>query len=141
MHCLGAVLVGQGINVYFIRYHECRIEAQSKMTDDLVGIALVLIFLNEICCAGKCDLVDVLFHFVGGHAQTVILEGQCLLFRIHDDIHTSLIAFRHGIFSHHVQLFQLGHGIAAVRDQLSVKNIVIGIQPLFNDRKYVFTVN
>ena len=141
MHCLGAVLVGQGINVYFIRYHECRIEAQSKMTDDLVGIALVLIFLNEIRCARKCDLVDVLFHFVVSHAQTVILEGQCLLFRIHDDIHTSLIAFRQGIFSHHVQLFQLGHGIAAVRDQLSVENIVIGIQPLFNDRKYVFTVN
>ena len=127
--------------MYFIRYHECGIEAQSEMTDDLVGIALVLIFLNEIRCAGKCDLVDVLFHFVVSHAQTVILEGQCLLFRIHDDIHTSLIAFRQGIFSHHVQLFQLGHGIAAVRDQLSVENIVIGVQPLFNDRKYVFTVN
>ena len=111
------------------------------MSDDLIGIALVLIFFDEIRSTGKCDLVDILFHFVGGHAQTVILEGQCLLLRIHDDIHTSLIPFGKRIFSHHVQLFQLGHGIAAVRDQLSVENIVIGIQPLFNDRKYVFTVN
>ena len=127
--------------MYFIRYHECGIEAQSEMTNDLVGIALVLIFLNEIRSTGKCDLVDILFHFVGGHAQTVILESQSLLFRIHDDIHTSLITFRKRIFSHHVQFFQLGHGITAVGDQLSVENIVIGIQPLFNDRKNVFTVN
>ena len=127
--------------MYFIRYHECGIEAQSEMTDDLVGIALVLIFLNEIRSTGKCDLVDILFHFVGGHAQTVILEGQCLLLRIHDDIHTSLITFGKRIFSHHVQLFQLGHSIAAVRDQLSVENVVIGIQPLFNNRKNVFTVD
>ena len=111
------------------------------MTDDLVGIALVLIFLNEIRSTGKCDLVDIFFHFVGGHAQTVILEGQCLLLRIHDDIHTSLIAFGQGIFSHHVQLFKLGYGITTVRDQLSVKNVVIGIQPLFNNRKNVFTVD
>ena len=117
--------------MYFIRYHECGIEAQSEMTDDLVGIALVLIFLNEIRSTGKCDLVDILFHFVGGHTQTVILEGQCLLLRIHDDIHTSLITFGKRIFSHHVQL----------RDQLSVENVVIGIQPLFNNRKNVFTVD
>ena len=127
--------------MYFIRYHECGIEAQSEMTDDLVRIALVLIFLNEIRSTGKCDLVDILFHFIGGHAQTVILEGQCLLLGIHDDIHTSLIAFGQGIFSHHVQLFKLGYGITTVRDQLSVKNVVIGIQPLFNNRKNVFTVD
>ena len=55
-----------------IRNHECGIKAQAEMTDDLIVIGLVLIFLNEISRAGKGDLVDVLLHLVRRHAESVI---------------------------------------------------------------------
>ena len=46
------------------------------MSDDLVGIALVLIFLYKIRGAGKSDLINIFLHLVRGHAETVIRKGK-----------------------------------------------------------------
>ena len=42
---LCAFLIGKGIDRNLVRYHECRIETQTEMTDDLVFVCFVLIFL------------------------------------------------------------------------------------------------
>ena len=42
-------LIRQSINMYFICYHKCGIESQSKMTDDLISIGIIFIFFNKIC--------------------------------------------------------------------------------------------
>ena len=141
VNSLGALLVGQGVDVHLVRHHEGGIEAQSEMADDLVRVALVLIFLYEVGCAGEGDLVDVLLHLVRGHAQSIVHEGQGLLLRVHDDVYPRLVPLRQGILAHHVQLLQLRHGVAAVGDQLPVKDVVVVIQPLFDDRKNVFAVD
>ena len=134
-------LVGQSIYMNLIRHHERGVEAQSKVSDDLIRIALILIFLDKVRSSGKGNLIDVLLHLFRSHAQTVIDEGQRLLLRVYDHFHLCLVPLRQSILSHHVQLLQLGHGITAVGNQFPVKNVMIGVQPLLDDWKNVFTVN
>ena len=47
------------------------------MPDD--GFRLVFVFVHELLSAGERDLVDVLIHLFGSHADTVVLHGQRLL--------------------------------------------------------------
>ena len=42
------------------------------MTDDLIVIGFIFVFLDEIRCTGKCNLVDIFFYFIGSHSKTVI---------------------------------------------------------------------
>ena len=42
------------------------------MTDDLILICLVLIFLQEIRRTGKCNLIDILLNLSLRHADTGI---------------------------------------------------------------------
>ena len=136
-----AILIGKGINLNLICHHECRIETQAEMSDDLVCIALVLILLDEIRGTGERNLVDILLHLVSGHTQPVVRKGQGLLLRVNGHTHPGLVTLRQGIFPHHVQLFQLGHGITAVGDQLPVENIMVRVQPLLDNGKNVLTID
>ena len=90
--------------MYFVRNHKCGIEAQTEVSDNLVCVALVLIFFNEIRRTGECNLVDVFFHFVGGHAKTVILKGKGLFFRVDNHVNSRFVAFGKLVLSHHIQL-------------------------------------
>ena len=141
MNGLCVLLIGQGINVYLVRNHKRGIKAQSEVADDLIRIALVLVFLYEISSTGKSNLVDILIHLVRRHSQAVVDEGKRLLLRIHDNLHPGLIALGQSVLPHHIQLFQLGHGIAAVGNQFPVKNIMVGIQPFLDNRKNIFAVD
>ena len=64
------------------------------MTDDLVRVGLVLVFLNEVGGSGEGDLVDIFVHLFGGHSYTVIYEGKSLAFVVALYIDASL---EHGI--------------------------------------------
>ena len=65
-------LIGEGVDGHLVRYHECGIEAQTEMTDNLIVIGFIFVFLDEIRCTGKCNLVDIFFYFIGSHSKTVI---------------------------------------------------------------------
>ena len=111
------------------------------MADNLVVVGLILIFRDEIRSAGKSDLIDILLNLVRSHADAVIDEFQSLLLRIHDHGNPGLIVFRQGILAHHIQLFQLRDGVAAVGNQLPVEDIVVGIEPFLDNGKNIFAVN
>ena len=104
MHRLLAVPVGERVDGHLVGHHERGVEAQSEMTDDLVLVGLVLVLLQEILGAGEGDLVDVLLHLVGGHAQAVIGEGDGLRVRIH--LHQNLVLHVLGlrVLAHQLQL-------------------------------------
>ncbi len=53
------------------------------MTDN--GIVVCFIFLKKILSARECDLVDVLIHLFGGHAQSRISNGEGLFLFIDTD--------------------------------------------------------
>ena len=127
--------------MHLVRYHERGIEAQAEVADDLVIVGLVLILLQESGRAGEGDLVDIFLHLFGGHAKSGVDEFQGFLFRVHDHADAVLVAFRIGVLADEGQLFQLGDGVAAVGHQLTEENVVIGIQPFFNNRKNIFAVD
>ncbi len=71
---LCVLLVGEGVDVYLVRYHEYGVEAETEVTDDLVVRRFILIFIQEIGCAGECDLCDVLLDLCRRHTKTGIDE-------------------------------------------------------------------
>ena len=89
-----------------VGYHECGIEAQSEMADDLIVIGLVLVFLQKIGSAGESDLVDVFFYLILCHAETVINEFQ---WSWHPDspidFDLCLVILRKGVLAHELPAF------------------------------------
>ncbi len=88
--------------MHFIRYHKRRIEAQSEMPDDLILVGFVLILRNKIRSSGKCDLIDILLHFVRRHADAVISNFNCLFLRMDLHIDPWLKILRQCILPHHI---------------------------------------
>ena len=106
------------------------------MADDAaLGVLLIAVLLEEFLRAGKRDLVDILVHLFGGHADAVIDEPQLALILVGLD--------RHAVFDLRVGIgdFTLCDRVAAVGDQLADKNIFIGIQPLFDDGHDILRMN
>ena len=84
--------------------HESGIEAQSEMTDNLVFIGFIFVFLQKISSTGEGNLVDIFFYLVSGHSKTVISEGKGFIVRVDNNVDFRLIIGWKGIFSHHFQL-------------------------------------
>ena len=135
------LFIGKRVDVDIICNHECRIEAKTEMTDHLICVGFILILLKKFRCAGKGDLSNVLLHLVGGHTDTVIDKFQGFVFRVHNDLNPGLIVLRKFIFTHSIQLFQLGDCIAAVGDKLADKDVVVGIHPFLYYRENIITVD
>ena len=127
--------------MHFIRHHKCRIEAQSEVADHVILRRLVLIFLQELCCAGKCDLGNILLHLVSGHTKTIIDKLQRLFLRVDLHLDRRLIVVRKLVLTHHIQLFQLGDRVASIGNHLTDENIMIRINPFLYNWKNVFTAN
>ena len=141
VHRFRAFLEGKRINIHLVSDHECGIEAQSEVSDDLILIRLVLIFLQEFCRAGKSDVRDILYDLFRGHADTVINKLQCLFLIIDQDVYFRLVAFRKFCLSDGIQFFSLGYGITAVGNQLTDENILIRVHPFFDNGKNIVAVN
>ena len=141
VYCLSALLIGTSIDRHPICHHKSRVKAQTKMPDDLILICLVLVLLQKTLRTGKGDLIDVGFYFVCGHTNSVIDKGQCLFFGVGNHINPVLLPFRRFIFAHQRKLFQFSNRITTIGNHFTDKNIVIRIQPLFNNRKNIFGSN
>ncbi len=87
-----------------VRYHKRGVETQAEVSDNLVIVGLVLVLLHEIRGAGKSDLVDVLVHLLGGHAQTIVMKGDGLGFGVYDHVNSGLVIHGELVLAHHVQL-------------------------------------
>ena len=111
------------------------------MADDLVFICLVLVLLHEVLNAGKCDLVNIFVNLFLRHAKAIIPDGNGLFIGVYADLDLILHILRLFVLAHQLQLFKLGDRVAAIADQLAVKDIVIGIKPLFDHRENVLACN
>ena len=111
------------------------------MTDNLILIGLVLIFFKEIRRSGESNLIDILFHFLRRHADTVVNEFQRLLFRIHKHPYLCLVVIRQGTFPHHLQFLQFRDCVTSVGNKFPHENIMIRIKPFLNDWKNIIAVN
>ena len=141
VHRLCALLVGQCIDLNKLCNHECAVEAQTEVTDDLIVACLIFILLHKGFRTGESDVINVFLYLISSHTQTVVGHFDRLVLRADFDVDPCLVSFRQLIVAHHIQLFQLCDRITAVGDELSVENIMIRIQPFLDDRKHVFTVD
>ena len=113
---LCAFFVRQGVDLYAVRYHKCRVKTKTEVSDDLVLVCLILILLEEIRRAGESDLVDVFLYFFRSHTKAVIGNGDGLILRANLYRDLSFETIRQCILTHHIQLAQLCDRITAVAD-------------------------
>ena len=66
--------IRKGIDGYFVCNHECRVKAESEVTDDLIGIGFIFVLFDEIRCTGKSNLVNVFLNLIECHSESVIDE-------------------------------------------------------------------
>lgn len=104
------------------------------MADD--GIARIIVLLDELFRPGKGYLVDVLFHFLGRHADTLVGNGQraCLFVSLDTYLQVFQAFLEHARGGKGLQLLR---GIHRVRDQLAQEYLMVGIQKLLDDGKQV----
>ena len=141
MNCGCALLVGKRIDGNLVGNHECGVESESEMTDNLVIVCLVFVFLDEIRRSGERDLVDILLYFVSRHSETVIGKGHRFLLGAYNHIDARLIIKRSFILAHHFKFLELSDRITSVGDQFSDENVVIRIQPFLDNRENILAVN
>ena len=123
----GALLIGQGVDGHFVGGHEGGIEAQAEMADDAALVVAGVVF-EELLGAGEGHLIDVFFHFPGGHADAVVREAQFARRLVHRDGDPQvLVRFA-------LEHFVLGDGVAAVAHHFTDENVLVGIQPALDHR-------
>ena len=111
------------------------------MSDDLIRVRFSLVLVNEFSSAGESDLCDILLHLIGRHTDTVILEFQCFFLVVDIDGDLRFITLGKFDLSDRIQFLSLGDRITAVGNQLTDKNILVRIHPLFDNRENILTVN
>ena len=109
-----AFLIRQRINRNLICNHKRRIETKTKVSDDLVVICFVFIFLKEVCSTAECDVIDILFDFICSHTDTVIDKAQSLFRRVCYDLDLKMISFRKLILAHHLEFSKFGDRVASI---------------------------
>ena len=84
------------------------------MAYNLLIVGLILVFVKEALSAREGYLVNVLLYFVGGHADTVIDNGEGLSVSVGYDINPVLVALRSRPLAYALELLKLSDSVAAV---------------------------
>ena len=110
-HGFGVVLVRTGDNFHLLGYHEGRVESQTEVTDN--GVGVVLVFFQEVVGTGEGNLVDVFVDFLGRHTQTTVADGDgtFVLVGFYADGQIAQFAFEFTGRSQCLQLLSGIHGI------------------------------
>jgi hypothetical protein len=109
------------------------------VADDRVFVGVLVLF-KELGSAGEGDLVDVLFDFFRGHADTVIGDRDGLGVFVKGD-RDAVLGIVLGGLAERDKVLMLLDRVNGVGDDLADKDILVGIEPFFDDREQVFTVD
>ena len=107
-----SILVALGDDVYLLADHEGTVEAKSEVTNNSVGIVLVLV--QEVIGARECNLVDVLLNLVGSHTNTTVgnCDGLGILVNADGNLQVAQLAFEFALAAECLQLLRSIYGIA-----------------------------
>ena len=83
---------------------------------------------------------DILFYFFLGHTKTVIADGQGFGVLIHAHFNAGSERLIRGL-SNGLEPLQLLDGVTAVGYQLPQEDILIGIEPFFNDGEQILRID
>ena len=107
-------------------HHECRIEANTELTDD-IDVLVLLHGLLEAQRAGLGDGAEILDHFVFRHADAVIGNGQGAVFGVAGDGDGEFIPVDAHLIVGQRRVGQLIDGVGGVGDDLPKENLLVGI--------------
>ncbi len=133
---LSLFLIGFGEDLDLVGHHERRVESQSEMTDD----RLVLVLLHKLLGAREGDLVDILVHLLGRHADTAVGHGQRFGFLVHGDVNRQVAQLALHFADRRKRLQLLG-GVDRVRNQLAQENFMVRIEEFLDDGEDVLRRN
>ena len=108
------------------RHHEGGVEAHAELADD-VNVVALFHGLLEAQRAGLADGAQILLHFLPGHADAVVGNGEdaCILGPGDGDFQVILVhiqaAVRQGLIG------QLVNGVGGVGDDLPEENLPVGV--------------
>ena len=131
-----ALAVRLGADLDILGDHVRRIEAEAEVPDDAFAARLLVLF-QKVGRARKGDLGDVLFHLLLVHADAVVFHAQCAGVFVDGDLDAVLRIVCRGL-AEIDELFEFRDGVDAVCHDLAQKNVLIRIQPLFDDGHHVF---
>ena len=78
-------------DVHLLAYHERRVETQTEMTDDCVGV--ILVFVEEIGYARERNLIDIFVNLLLGHTDTAVADGQRAFLCVETDANGKVAQF------------------------------------------------
>ena len=136
VNSLRVLFVRERENLHFLGNHEGRIETETEMADD--GFCLVFVLVEELLCAGERDLVDELIHLFGRHSDTVVGDGKCLFLFINRNAYARITQVTLD-FAYGRKGLEFGRCINCVGNQLTKKNLVVGIQKFLDDGENIVT--
>ena len=106
------------------------------MSDDSVAVRF-FVFRDKIRCTGKGDLSNIFFNLLFRHADPVIFYGERLCLFVHRNLN-AVFFIRCRSLAKLDQFFKLCNGVNAVGNDFSEENILVGIEPFFDDGHHVF---
>ena len=135
----GSVGVGLGLHGDLIRHHEHGIEAQAEVADDAAS-SLSLVFGDEVHSPGQGDVVDVFLYLGFRHTDAVVGDGDGAGFLVYPYVDAvGSLAFRR--LTQGDQPFMLGDRIAGIGQHLTEVDVLLGIQPFFDDGKKMLGIH
>ena len=137
-HCLCAFLIAACDNVYAAADHIGTVESQSEVSDDGVGVVLVLV--QEVACSAEGNLVDVFLDFICCHAYTVVAHGDGLVFLVEGDSHLQVAHLTLEV-AFPGQGLELLSGVYCIAHNLTDENLVVAVEKLFDDGEDVLCCN
>ena len=132
----GRAAVGFCEDLDVVGDHIGGIEAESEVPDDPVS-ARFFVFFEEIRRARKGDLRDIALDLLLAHADPVVLDGEGARLLVRGDGDLERLVSRLG-FADVDEFLKFRDRVRRVRDNLAQKDVLIRIQPFFNDGHHVF---
>ena len=143
--CTGfaSFLIGEGIDVYLVRYHECGIEAKSEVTDDLdPRLSCLCICSGNLLRRKKRSGVMYSSTSSAVIPRPLSMNFRCFFFRIDNDLNFRFVIIR-VVRIRPSSPASSSFVIASQPLEISsrTEDIVVGIQPFFDNRENIFTVD
>ena len=103
-----------------LRHHKTRIKTQAKVANN--GIVFLLVFFKKIFSTRKSNLIDITLHFICGHTNSVVGNGESFGFTVYLNFDRAIITL--AAVSGHSCHSPLADGIYTIADQLPEKHLM-----------------
>ena len=117
--------------------HESGVEAYTELTNDVdVFLGFVILFESQRTTAG--DGAQVVFQILLGHADTIIRNGEGAGFLVHRQPDLKILPVHADTLIGQRTVIELINGITGIGNQLTEKNLPMGIDGIDHQVKQTF---